>query len=89
MLGDETGLREAVHAAFNLCVDPAVGSGFLFEIVVGDDIVGEVVEFEAHELASCHWGVQIEILYVNCHEFCVGCGDDTVEEKFDGEEVNG
>ena len=60
----------------------------MFEIVVDDYIVGDVVEFEAHELTSCHRGVQIEILYIYRHESCVECGDDAVEEKFDGEEVD-
>ena len=73
---------------FNLHVDPAVIGGFLLEVVVGNCIVVEVAEFEAHELAPSHWCIQVEILDVDCHEWCVGRGDDAVEEEFDCEEVN-
>ena len=73
---------------FNLHVDPAVVGGFLMEFVVGNYVVREVAEFEAHELAPSHWCIQVEIFDVDYHEFCVGRGDDAVEEEFDCEEVN-
>ena len=53
------------------------------EFVVSNYVVREVAEFEAHELALSHWYVQIEIFDVDCHEFCIGRGDDAVEEEFD------
>ena len=55
---------------------------------MGDYVVQEVAEFEAHKLATRHWCIQVEIFDVDCHEFCVGRGDDAVEEEFDYEEVN-
>ena len=79
---------EAVRSSFNLHVDPVVVSGFLMEFVVGDYIVGEVAKFEAHELAPSQWCIQVEIFDVDCHEFCVGRGDDAVGEDFDCEEVD-
>ena len=55
---------------------------------MGDHIVWEVTEFEVHIFASSHRDVEIEILYIDYHEFCIGRGDDAVEEEFNCEEVD-
>jgi hypothetical protein len=34
-------------------------------------------------------GVEVEILDVHLHEFCIGGADDAVEEELDGKEVGG
>ncbi len=42
-----------------------------------------------HEFRACHWGVEVEILQINCAVACTLCGDDAVEMNFDHDHVNG
>jgi hypothetical protein len=42
-----------------------------------------------HVFVAVHGCVQVEILDVGGHEFCTGCGDDTVEETLGCGEVCG
>ena len=79
---------ETVHYPFDFYVYPSVGGEFFFKVVVGDNVLWEVAEFEAHVFATGHGCVQIEIFDVDCHELYIGRGDDAVEEYFDGEEVD-
>ena len=41
-----------------------------------------------HVLKAGHWGVLVEIFYVDGHKSCAWGGNDTFEEEFDREEVN-
>ncbi len=41
-----------------------------------------------HEFQACHWGVEVEILQINCGVACTLCGDDAVEMNFDRDHVN-
>ncbi len=42
-----------------------------------------------HEFPARHWGVEVEILQIDCAVACTLCGDDAVEMKFDHDHVNG
>jgi hypothetical protein len=70
LLGNDTGLWEAVHPLLYLAVDVAIGGGFVAEIVVLDDVVRHVGYAQSHVFVSGHWGIQIKILDVHRHEFC-------------------
>ena len=77
-----------VHSQFDFYVYPAVGGEFFFKVVVGDNVLWEVAEFEAHVFAMGHGCVQIKIFDVDCHELYIGRGGDAVEEYFDGEKLD-
>ncbi len=52
-----------------------------------NDIFWEQLELHSKILVLFHRGAKVEILYVNGHEFCVGCRYDAVEEELDCEEI--
>ena len=52
-----------------------------------DDVVWHITEFQAHELRPCHGGIEVEILYVNCHEPSPDGGDNTVEKDLGGKHI--
>ncbi len=70
LLGDDTSLWKAVHPLLYLAVDVAIRGGFVAEIIVLDDVVWNVDDAQAHVFVSGHWGIEIKILDVHCHEFC-------------------
>ncbi len=41
------------------------------------------------EIHGCHWGVEVEILQINCAVACTLCGDDAVEMNFNRDHGNG
>ena len=61
----------------------------VLQVVMGDDIIGQVRKSEAHILKTLHWGVEIKILDVNCHVACILCRDGAVLVEVDSEEAQG
>jgi hypothetical protein len=43
-----------------------------------------VRELQSHIFIPCHLSVEVEVIDVQSHEFCVGCADDAIEEEIDG-----
>ena len=72
---------ESIHPSLNLHIHIPVPGGLLLNILVMHHNIGEASEFEAHVLASSHRSVQIKIFYINCHEFCIECQEDNVEDN--------
>ena len=79
---------EAIHAASDFYVDVSISGQLGDKVVLLHEVVGEVCEFEMHVLKAGHWGVLVEIFYVDGHKSCAWGGNDTFEEEFDREEVN-
>ena len=48
-------------------------SGLVPQVEMGDDVIEEVCNLEAYVFVSSHGGVEVEILDVNCHVWCVLC----------------
>ncbi len=81
-IGQESCLREAVHAALGSDVDASIFGGFLSELVFSDDFIGEIIYLDSDEfdtMKRCH---EVEVGNVHCHELCPPHGDDTIEEHF-------
>ncbi len=81
-VGQESCLREAVHAALGSDVDASVFGGFLSELVFSDDFIRDITYLDLGKFGTmkrCH---EVEVGNVNCHESCPLCGDDTIEEHF-------
>ena len=53
------------------------------------DVGGNIFGRDADIFVSRHWGAEVEVFYVNCHKFCVGSGENAVDQDFDGGEVGG
>ncbi len=81
-IGQESCLREAVHATTGSDVDASVFGGFLSELVFSDDFIGDITYLDSDEFSTmkrCH---EVEVGNVHCHELCPLHGDDTIEEHF-------
>ena len=81
-LGNDASVREIIHYLIGFHIYLDVVGGFLCKVVVGDHVLWEVAEFEAHIFTPSHKGVQTEVLYVDCCDCCeffVGRGDNDVE----------
>ncbi len=76
---EDAGLRQAVHSLLDLNVDKTIVDKWE-EVVLVDDFGRYEGDRHLHVLISIEGRVQIEVLEVDGHEFCVGCGDDTVEQ---------
>ena len=48
-------------------------SGLVPQVEMGDDVIEEVYNLEAHVFVFFHGGIEVEILDVNCHVSCVLC----------------
>ena len=59
------------------------------QFVFADDFIGNVGQLHFDVFVSSHGGVEIEVGYVDSHEFCVRRGDNTVEENFEKHHVGG
>ena len=64
LLGNDTGLWQAIHPLLYLAVDIAVGGGFVPEVVVLNDVVWHVLNPQSHVFIPSHRGVQVVILDV-------------------------
>jgi hypothetical protein len=80
IVGKAACLWEAVHAMSDLGVDVTLVNEWA-EVVVFEDVLGDVRDFNLHVLKVVHWSAEVEIFDVHCHEFGARGGDDTVEEK--------
>jgi hypothetical protein len=81
-VGQESCLREAVHAALGSDVDASIFGGFLSELIFSDDFIGDITYLDLGEFGTmkrCH---EVEVGNVHHHELCPLCGDDTIEEHF-------
>ncbi len=81
-VGQESSLREAVHATLDSDVDTSVFVGFLSELVFSDDFIGDITYFDSDEFGTmkrCH---EVVVGNVHGHELCPLRGDDTIEEHF-------
>jgi hypothetical protein len=73
LLGNDTSLWQAIHPFLYFAVDIAIRGGFVSVVVVLDDGIRHVSNAQSHVFLPGHWGVQVEILDVHCHEFCTSC----------------
>ena len=56
---------KAIHAMVDLHVDVTVFGHYVFQIVVVNEVVRQVTEFESHILISLHWIVEIKVFGVD------------------------
>ena len=61
-----------MHPPLNLHIHITTPGGLCLKIVVLHHTLGEVAEFQAQ---------QIKKIYINCHEFCIGCRDNAAEKN--------
>ena len=64
MLGQDASGGKAINATEDLCVDITVFGHYVFQILVVNDVVRQVTEFESHVLISWHWSVEVEVFDV-------------------------
>ncbi len=69
-------------------VDNSIGGGLVSEVVHGDKVFGEVLEFYAHVLRMCYWCHEVEVSEVNGAVARTLGRDDTVEVELDSDHVN-
>jgi hypothetical protein len=89
VLGNNVGLREAVHPTLYFTEEFTICIRFVMESIFIDDVLGEQFQFCSELLVTFHGSHEVEVLNVDSHELCIGVGDDAVEHEFDGEEVCG
>ena len=53
-----------------------------------DDVVRDISNYDPHVFISFHFCAEIEILDVDCYVLSTACGDETIVENFDSEEVD-
>jgi hypothetical protein len=73
LLGNNAGLGQAIHSLPDLAVDKAVGRGDCSKLVMFDDIVRHVGQFQTYVLVLHHWGVKVKIFDIHHHTFCSCC----------------
>jgi hypothetical protein len=81
-VGQESCLREAIHAALSSDVDASVFGGFLSELVFSDDFIWYITFLDSDEFGMMQRFHEVEVRNVHHHELCPLCGDDTIEEHF-------
>ena len=74
-------LWEAVHSLSYFNVDFAVVDKWE-KVVCINDFLRNDVEWQEHIFISLHGGAEVEVFYVDPHEFCIGGGYDAVEQQF-------
>ncbi len=82
-MGKETSLQKYVHSALDFDIDVAVGVHFRSKTILFDKVRREVTELESHVFVAWHRRVEVEVLDVNRHELCAGCGHNTVEKELE------
>ena len=70
-----TSLWQSIHTFVNLDIDVAIVHQW-HEVALIDDFLRNELDRELHEFRSLHWGVQVEVLDVDSHEFGTWSGDD-------------
>ena len=81
-------MRKSIHLTSDLNIDIPIFGDFGGKVVLFDKIIREVTEFEPHIFIAEHWGVEVEIFDVDCHEFGTWSRDYAVEKKLDSEEID-
>ncbi len=79
VLSKNAGLREAVHPALHFTENVAICIHFVMEPISIDDVLGEKFQFYSEVLVMVHGSHEVVVLDVDCHELCVGGGDDATE----------
>ncbi len=69
-------------------VDESIGGSLVGEVVHGDKVFGEVLDFHVHVLRTCHWCHEVEVFEVNGAVACTLGWDDTIEVELDRDHVN-
>ena len=87
VLRDDTCLRKTIHSTSDFTKHIAIRIDLVTEAIFFDDVWWEQLQFHAEVFIPIHWGHEVEIFDVDCHELAVGGGDDTVEQQLDCEEV--
>ena len=82
VVGEYARLREAVDAAVDFEVYPAIVD-YGGKVVFGNELIGDVVNFDADIFVSVKWGAEVEVFDVKACKFCVCSGEDAVENEFD------
>ena len=65
LLGQYASGRKAIHATADFRVDVTVFGHYIFQIVVANDVVRQVTEFESHVLILWHRSVEIKVFDVD------------------------
>ena len=73
-------MGESIHTLVHLYVDATLRRHFNAELVLINDFVWDVIEFESNVFRSFEWSVEVEIADVCRHELCPFGGYDAVEE---------
>ena len=87
LVGNDAGLREAVHAFSNFDIDPSLFVDQVSEVVFNNDFFGDDFESETHVFWIGHRSVQVEVGQVDAEEHGARCADGGVDEEFGGEKV--
>ena len=86
VIGNVAGLGEPIHAFADFNVDVLVVDE-RGEIILLHDGDGDDGDWYLHVFVFIHGSVEVKVFDVAGHEFCVGCGKDTVEHDFNCCEV--
>jgi hypothetical protein len=81
-VGKDACLGETLHATVHLKVDPGV-TGKLIELVLINEILGDVCKLDANILWPVERGVKIEVLEIHGGKPGVTLGENTVDKQFD------
>jgi len=60
-LCENTHLWKAIHSFLIFYVDKSIGGGFVGEVVHGDELFREVLDFYVHVFWACHWCHEVEM----------------------------
>ena len=82
-VGEHSGLFQTIHGTSYFHVDVAVGGYQVIEIVLVNDLLGDVGEFHSHVFVSIEWGIEIHVTDVHCHVLGTWSGNDTVDVNFE------
>jgi len=78
---------EAVQSKDDHDVDEAFRFKYIVEFVFSDDLISDVSNFHSDELRVFERGVEVKVGDVHCHELCICCRNNTVEQNFGGKHV--
>ena len=77
-----TSVREHTHALDTVNIHKTFGVNLVFELVMVDDVVWKVCQFNLEVFWPIHGSVGIEIFDVQSQELGALCGYDVVEKQF-------
>ena len=88
VVGEASCLGQAIHPAADFHVDIAVVEERC-QVVLGNDVVGQHPNGDAHIFVTCHWRSQVKIFEVGGEEHAIFGGEDAVDQQFGSGEVGG